>query len=125
MMLPPSGTWDSGVRTLGPVEVCRGGTIDSGPSCNQWPLSIMSMPVPDSHYAELRMKAAELYQVDSAAVVLKDINVVYSTEINGVIRGWRAKALAGKIPVSETLPVVSPCRKDDDPLDTAHRKTTR
>jgi hypothetical protein len=92
MMLAPSGSWDANVRALGPVEACRGGTVDSGRSCGQWPLSIAMMPGPESHYVELRTKAMELYQVDYDSVVLKDVHVVYSTEINGVIRGWRATA---------------------------------
>jgi hypothetical protein len=92
MMLAPSGSWDANVRALGPVEACRGGTVDSGRSCGQWPLSIAMIPGPESHYVELRTKAMELYQMHYDSVVLKDVHVVYSTEINGVIRGWRATA---------------------------------
>lgn len=97
MMLPPSGTWESQTSTLGPVVVCKGGNFASEPEgCNQWPLSIPSMPHPDIHYGELRAKASETYSVDAALIVLKDVIVEYTTEINGVIRGWKASAVAGK-----------------------------
>ena len=97
IVLPSSGTWETRTVLLGPVVVCRGGNFSMEPKdCNQWPLSIPTMPSPEIHYAELRAKAAELYETDPTVVVLKDVNVKYTTEINGVIRGWRATAIAGK-----------------------------
>lgn len=97
MMLPSSGTWEERTVTLGPVVVCKGGNFSFTPKdCNQWPLSIPSMPVPEIHYAELRAQAAEEYSVDAARIILKDVLVKYNAEINGVIRGWKASAIAGK-----------------------------
>lgn len=97
IVLPSSGAWVEHTETLGPVVVCKGGNFALEPQgCNQWPLSIATMPAPDTHYAELRAKAAEQYQVDAAEIVLKDVKVEYTTEMNGVVRGWRAAAIAGK-----------------------------
>lgn len=97
MILPSSGTWETRTVTLGPVVVCKGGNFSFEPKgCNQWPLSIPSMPAPEIHYAELRAQAADQYSVDAAGIILKDVLVEYNTEINGVIRGWKASAIAGR-----------------------------
>lgn len=97
IILPSSGTWDTRTVSLGPVVVCRGANFSTEPEdCNQRALSIPSLPVPDIHYGELRARAAELYKVDPTAVVLTGVQVEYLTEANGVIRGWRATAVAGK-----------------------------
>lgn len=100
IMLPPSGMWDATTVALGPVVACKGGassgTVEEG--CGGWPLSLPSMPHPDVHYAELKARAAQQYTVDQSVVVLKDVHVDYRSEINGVIRGWRATAIAGRTP---------------------------
>lgn len=96
LTLAPHGTWDSTTTELGPVMACKGGSISFDQECSGWPLSIPSLPPPDTHYTELKAKAAGQYHVDPAHVVLKDVAVEYVTEINGVIRGWKATAVAGQ-----------------------------
>jgi len=95
IMLPSSGAWD-GASELGPVYACNGGTFSSDEGCSGWPLALVSMPSPETHYAELRAKAAKQFHVDPDRIALKDVSVEYLTEINGVIRGWKATAIAGK-----------------------------
>lgn len=99
LMLPGSGAWEERTAILGPVVACRGGNSDFSEThkeCNNWPISVTHMPPPEAHYAELRAKAAEQYHVDPALIALKDITVSYNTELNGVIRGWKAQAIAGQ-----------------------------
>ena len=87
--LAPHGAWD-GATELGPVMACKGGSVSFDRECSGWPLSIPSLPPPDTHYTELKAKAAAQYHVDASVVVLKDVAVEYVTEVNGVIRGWKA-----------------------------------
>ncbi len=99
LMLPSAGTWTADTVLLGPVVACRGGNSDFSEhhkECNQWPLSIPSLPHHETHHAELRTKAATQYQTDVSTIVLKDIEVTYNAELVGTIRGWKATAIAGK-----------------------------
>lgn len=101
LLLPSAGTWTADTITLGPVVACRGGNLDfteHSKECNQWPLSIPSLPHPETHHAELRTKAAQQYQTEVSLIVLKDVHVTYNAELVGTIRGWKATALAGKNP---------------------------
>lgn len=101
ILLPSSGTWTADTVLLGPVVACKGGNSDFSEhhkECNKWPLSIPSLPHPETHHAELRTKAAEQYYVDGSTIVLKDVQVTYNTELVGTIRGWKATAIAGKNP---------------------------
>jgi hypothetical protein len=101
LLLPSAGTWTADTVLLGPVVACRGGNLDftaQHKECNQWPLSIPSLPHPDTHHAELRTKAAQQYQTDVSMIVLKDVAVTYNAELVGIIRGWKATAIAGKNP---------------------------
>lgn len=101
LLLPAAGTWTSDTVLLGPVVACRGGNLDFSEhhkECNQWPLSLPSMPHPEIHHAELRTKAAQQYQTDVGQIVLKDVQVIYNTELVGTIRGWKATAIAGNNP---------------------------
>lgn len=101
IMLPAAGTWTTDTVLLGPVVACRGGNHDFTEhhrECNQWPISVPSLPHPETHHAELRTKAAQQYQSDIGTIILKDVEVTYNTELNGVIRGWKATAIAGKNP---------------------------
>lgn len=107
LMLPSVGSWTEQTIVLGRVVACRGGNMDFSEDhkeCNDWPLSLPSLPHPDAHYAELRTKAAQQYQVDVGGIVLKDVQVTYNAELVGTIRGWKATALAGKnlIPAGST-----------------------
>lgn len=96
LMLPESGSWD-GVTELGPVYACKGGSHSFQRKCKGgWPLSLPSLPAPDIHYAELRADAATRYATDPSLIVLKDVSVEYLAELNGVIRGWDAQAIAGR-----------------------------
>lgn len=95
LTLAPHGSWD-GATELGPVRACKGGSLSIDQECAGWPLSLPSMPAPDTHYTELKAKAAQQYKVDPSVIVLKDVSVDYVTEINGVIRGWKAHAIAGR-----------------------------
>lgn len=105
LMLPASGTWTSDTIVLGPVVACRGGNMDfseHSKECNDWPLSVPSLPHPETHHAELRTKAAKQYQADVSTIVLKEIEVTYNAELVGTIRGWKATAIAGKnIPLNK------------------------
>lgn len=95
LTLASHGSWD-GATELGPVRACKGGSLSIDRECSGWPLSLPSMPSPDTHYAELTAKAAAQYHVDPSLIVLKDVAVEYVTEINGVIRGWKVTAIAGR-----------------------------
>lgn len=101
LTLASHGSWD-GATELGPVRACKGGSLSIDQECSGWPLSLPTMPHPDTHYAELKAKAAAQYQVDPSRIVLKDVAVEYVTEINGVIRGWKASAIAGVQRAQET-----------------------
>lgn len=99
LLLPSAGAWTAETVTLGPVMVCKGGNMDFSSdhkACNNWPLSVPSMPHPETHHAELRSQAAQQYKAPVEAIVLKDVQVTYNSELNGVIRGWKATALAGR-----------------------------
>jgi len=101
LMLPSVGSWTPETIVLGRVVACRGGNLDFSDDhkdCNKWPLSLPSLPHPETHYAELRTKAAQQYQVDVGAIVLKDVQVTYNSELVGTIRGWKASAIAGRNP---------------------------
>lgn len=101
ILLPSSGTWTANTVTLGPVVACQGGNMDftdTHKECNQWPLSIPSLPHPETHHTELKTKAAQQYRTDVNAIILKDVQVIYNTELVGTIRGWKATALAGTNP---------------------------
>jgi hypothetical protein len=95
LTLAPHGQWD-GATELGPVMACKGGSASFDRECSDWPLSISSLPSPDTHYTELKAKAATQYNVDPSLIVLKDVSVKYVIEINGVIRGWKATTIAGR-----------------------------
>jgi hypothetical protein len=98
-MLPSVGSWTAETIVLGRVVACRGGNLDFSEDhkdCNQWPISLPSLPHPETHYAELRTKAALQYQIDVGTIVLKDVQVTYNTELVGTIRGWKATAIAGR-----------------------------
>ena len=95
LTLAPHGSWD-GATELGPVKACKGGSLSFDQECAGWPLSIPSIPPPDTHYTELKAKAATQYKLDPSLIVLKDVSVEYVTEINGVIRGWKATEIAGR-----------------------------
>jgi len=105
LMLPAAGTWTADTVLLGPVVACRGGNMDfseHSKECNDWPLSVPSLPHHETHHAELRTKAAKQYQVDVSTIVLKEIEVTYNAELVGTIRGWKATAIAGKnIPLNK------------------------
>ncbi len=84
--LASHGSWE-GATELGPVKACKGGSLSTDQECSGWPLSLPSLPPPDTHYTELKAEAATQYKLDPSLIVLKDVSVEYFTELNGVIRG--------------------------------------
>ena len=95
LTLASYGSWEGAIE-LGPVKACKGGSLSIDQECSGWPLSLPSLPSPDTHYTELKAKAATQYKLDPSLIVLKDVSVEYVAEINGVIRGWKATAIAGR-----------------------------
>ena len=88
---------EPGVKLLGEVQTCQGGFCKNDETGRtEWPLSL-SAPPPASHYqAALRRRAAKIYNVFERDVVLSEITVGFYNELNGTVRGWEAKAMAGK-----------------------------
>jgi hypothetical protein len=88
---------EPGVTVLGEVSTCQGGFCKNDETGRtEWPLSL-SAPPPASHYqAALRRRAAKIYNVYERDVVLSEITVGFYNELNGTVRGWEAKAMAGK-----------------------------
>lgn len=46
-------------------------------------------------------KAATLYNIPEREIVLGEITVGFYNELNGVVRGWQAKTIAGRRMISE------------------------
>lgn len=93
---------ESGVKILGEVNTCQGGFCKNDETGRtEWPLSLAAPP-PASHYqAFLRKKAARIYNVPEREIVLGEITVGFYNELNGTVRGWEAKAIAGRKMLSE------------------------
>lgn len=88
---------EAGVDILGPVEACQGGRCHG-----QWPMSLTVPPPATTYQAALRKAAAEQYHVPEQDIRLSEITVGFHAEINGIIRGWVAKAIAGRARSSTT-----------------------
>jgi hypothetical protein len=87
---------ETGVTILGEVNTCEGSFCKNDQGRTEWPLSL-SVPPPASHYqAALRRKAARMYNVPETEIVLSEITVGFYNELNGTVRGWEAKAVAGR-----------------------------
>ena len=88
---------ERGVKILGAVETCEGAFCKNDQSGRtEWPLSL-AVPPPASHYqAALRKKAARIYNVPEREIALGEIAVGFYNELNGTVRGWEAKGIAGK-----------------------------
>jgi hypothetical protein len=78
--------WDASVKKLGTVSA------DSG----RWPLSLNQAPTEYTYYSALKKKAAATYIVPEQEVVLGEVSVEISAEINGTVRSWKATAEAGQ-----------------------------
>jgi hypothetical protein len=93
---------ESGVKILGEVNTCQGGFCKNDETGRtEWPLSL-AVPPPASHYqAALRKKAARVYNVPERDIVLGEITVDFYNELNGTVRGWQAKTIAGRRSLSE------------------------
>ena len=93
---------ERGVKILGEVETCQGAFCKNDETGRtEWPLSL-TVPPPPSHYqAALRKKAAKLYTVPEREIVLGEITVGFYNELNGTVRGWQAKGIAGRKILSE------------------------
>jgi hypothetical protein len=88
---------EAGIEILGEVDACEGGFCkNTEKGRTEWPLSLR-VPPPASHYqAALRKKAAKIYNVPEREIVLSEITVGFYNELNGTVRGWEAKAVAGR-----------------------------
>jgi len=93
---------ERGVTILGAVNTCQGAFCKNEETGRkEWPLSLAAAP-PASHYqAVLRKKAATIYNVPEREIVLGEITVGFYNELNGTVRGWEAKTIAGRKMVSE------------------------
>lgn len=93
---------ESGVAILGEVSTCQGAVCkNDGTGGSESPLSLTIAPPASTYQAALRKKAAKLYSVPESEVVLGEITVgFFCNELLGTVRGWQAKAIAGK----KTLP---------------------
>ena len=93
---------ESGVKILGEVNICQGAFCKNDETGRtEWPLSL-AVPPPASHYqATLRQKAARIYNVPEREIVLGEITVGFYNELNGTVRGWQAKTIAGRKMLSE------------------------
>jgi len=89
------GNWSDEVRPLGPVSYCGGGCNRSGEG-SIWSLSLTQPPSEATVHEALARKTASQYSVPQSEVVLKNVNVTLSTEIDGTVRGWTATADAGR-----------------------------
>lgn len=93
---------ERGVKILGEVNACQGAFCKNEElGRTEWPLSLTAPP-PASHYqALLRRKAATIYKVPEREIVLGEITVGFYNELNGTVRGWEAKTIAGRNMISE------------------------
>ncbi len=93
---------ERGVKILGEVNACQGAFCKNDElGRTEWPLSLTAPP-PASHYqALLRRKAATIYKVPEREIVLGEITVGFYNELNGTVRGWEAKTIAGRNMISE------------------------
>ena len=90
---PPFGEWTVTTEELGPV------TANSG----KWPLSLKTPPPEYTYYSALRSVARGMYGVPENEIVLGEVDVKFSSEIDGTIRSWTATAKAGR---NRSVPVL-------------------
>jgi hypothetical protein len=93
---------ESGVRILGAVNSCQGAFCKNDETGRtEWPLSLATPPPASHNQATLRKKAARIYIVPEREIVLGEITVGFYNELNGTVRGWEAKTIAGRKMLSE------------------------
>lgn len=94
---------ESGVKILGEVSICQGAVCKNNETGrSESPLSLTIAPPASNYQAALRKAAAKLYSVPESEVVLGEITVRFvCNELLGTVRGWQAKAIAGKKTLSE------------------------
>ena len=88
---------ESGIEVLGKVTACQGGYCRNDETGKmEWPISLQSPPPAATYQSAIRKKAARIYNIPEGQVVMGEIDVTYSSEIVGTIRGWTASAIVGK-----------------------------
>ncbi|MDI3462137.1 MAG: hypothetical protein OJF50_000958 [Nitrospira sp.] len=88
---------EPGVQVLGKVTSCQGGYCRNDETGKmEWPISLQAPPPAATYQAAIRRKAARLYNVPESQIVIGEIDVSYTSEIVGTIRGWSATAMVGK-----------------------------
>jgi len=93
---PGLGTWGPGVQELGRITTCRGAFCPTAGMFGS--LSLTTPPDAFTYQSALRNQAVLQYHVPADQIVLSDISVKVYTEVNGVVRGWKATATAGTLP---------------------------
>lgn len=97
IMVADLGSWTKETAMLGPVEACQGGFCCHDGRC-EWPMSLTVPPPAETYQQALVQDAVKRYAVPADDVVLKGVSVELYTEIVGTVRGWAAKASAGRKP---------------------------
>ena len=94
---------ESGVKILGEVSTCQGAVCKNDETGrSESSLSLTIAPPASNYQAALRKKAAKLYSVPESEIVVGEITVsFFCNELLGTVRGWQAKAIAGKKALSE------------------------
>jgi hypothetical protein len=94
----PSGEWTAQTETLGPVKA------DSG----KWPLSLKTPPPEYTFYSALRSVAKGMYGAPENEIVLGEVEVKLSSELDGTIRSWTATSIAGRNRNATPAPPAAP-----------------
>jgi|CXWL01.1.fsa_nt_gi hypothetical protein len=88
---------ESGVEVLGQVSCCQGAYCKNDETGRtEWPISLQVPPPAATYQAAIRKKAARTYDVAENQIVIGEIDVSYTSELVGTIRGWTASAIAGR-----------------------------
>lgn len=98
MVVANLGSWTTDTAMLGPVAACQGGFCCHDDGRCEWPMSLTVPPPAETYQHALVQDAVKRYGVVASDVVLKDVSVELHTEVVGTVRGWAAKAIAGRKP---------------------------
>jgi hypothetical protein len=88
---------ETGVEVLGQVSACQGAYCKNDETGRtEWPISLPVPPPATTYQAAIRKKAARMYNVVESQIVVGEVDVTYTSELVGTIRGWTASAIVGK-----------------------------